>query len=288
MLASDLDGTFLNSKGEVSSQNRNAVRRAVENNLEVIFVTGRPARWLRGVADMADHYNIVIGANGAFVADLERMEVIQSNSINSESLGIVVERILSKYPDAGFAIERAFVGMPIPNSFSPNYSEMFAKNLSDYEYAVSPGFATVWKNVDHVPVAPVSELIAKSDIAKVLVKPGSAEGWTSDSWLAEISSIVEQDLQTTHASEHIVLAELSAVGVTKATALSQVAQARGLINLEIVAVGDMPNDIPMLEWAGESWAVENAHDEVLAVTKNRLPHSDEHAVAQLIDDLLSR
>ena len=50
----------------------------------------------------------------------------------------------------------------------------------------------------------------------------------------------------------------------------------------------MPNDIPMLQWVGESWAVANAHEEVLAITKNHLPHSDENAVAQLIDDLISR
>lgn len=288
MLASDLDGTFLNSRGEVSSQNREAVKRAVKNNLEVIFVTGRPARWLRGVADMADHYNTVIGANGAFIADMEKMVVTQTNPIDSETLNIVVERIQSKYPDAVFAIERAFVGMPIPNSVSPNYSEMYAENLSDYEYAISPGYEVVWKNVDEIPVVPVAELMAKPDIAKVLVKPGKSAGWTSDTWLDEINQIVNQDLQTTHASEHIVLAELSALGITKATALSQVADLRGIQSSEVVAVGDMPNDIPMLEWAGESWAVANAHEEVLAVTKNHLPHSDENAVAQLINDLLGR
>lgn len=288
LLASDLDGTFLNSKGEVSIENRDAVARAIENNLEVIFVTGRPPRWLRGVADNADHYNTIIGANGAFIADMQKMEVTQSNPVNTETLNIVVSRIRSRYPKSVFAIERAFVGMPIAKSVCPNYESMHVEKLSDFEYAISPGYEVVWRNVDHIPVAPIETLMAKPDITKVLVKPGDPTGWTSDSWLAEINSIVGNDLQTTHASEHVVLAELSASGITKATALAQIVEYKGLSAKDVVAVGDMPNDIPMLKWASESWAVANAHEEVLEITSNLLPHTDDHAVAHLVDELINR
>jgi Cof subfamily protein (haloacid dehalogenase superfamily) len=288
LLASDLDGTFLNSKGEVSTENRDAIGRAIQNDLEVVFVTGRPPRWLRGVADNANHYNTIIGANGAFIADLQKMEVIQSNPLETDALNIVVERIRSKYPNSVFAIERAFVGMPIAKSVCPNYESMHVEKLSDFEYAISPGYEVVWRNVDYIPVAPIETLMAKPDITKVLVKPGDPTGWTSDSWLAEINSIVNNELQTTHASEHVVLAEISALGITKATALQQIAANKGLNATDIVAVGDMPNDIPMLQWASESWAVANAHEEVLDITSNVLPHTDEHAVAHLIEDLINR
>ncbi|MFM1787456.1 MAG: hypothetical protein RL228_1406 [Actinomycetota bacterium] len=288
LLASDLDGTFLNSKGEVSIENRDAVARAIENELEVIFVTGRPARWLRGVADLANHYNTIVGANGAFIADMQKMEVIQTNPVDNEMLNIVVDRIRSKYPDSEFAIERSFIGMPIAKSVCANYETMYVESLSDFEYAISPNYEVLWRNMEFIPVAPIETLMAKPDITKVLVKPGDPNGWTSDSWLAEIHSIVNNDLQTTHASEHVVIAELSALGITKATALEQISAKNGLSANDIVAVGDMPNDIPMLQWAGEAWAVANAHEEVLQVTQNILPHTDEHAVAHLIDDLINR
>lgn len=288
LLATDLDGTFLNSNGSVTPENRAAITRAIQNNLEVVFVTGRPARWLKGVADAANHFNTIIGANGAFIADLEKQIVVQTNPINSEALGNVAERILQKHSDAVFAIERAFVGMPIPKSICSDYETMHVTNLSDFEYAISPGYEVVWKNVDEIPVAPTDVLLAKPDITKVLVKPGIPQGWNPDSWLAEINGIVNGEVQTTHASEHVVLAELSALGITKATGLAQIASTKQINQDEIVAVGDMPNDIPMLQWAGESWAVANAHDEVLAVTRNHLPHSDENAVAKLIDDLITR
>ncbi len=288
LLATDLDGTFLNSKGEISIENRDALSAAARNGLEVIFVTGRPPRWLNGIAVEAKHFNKVVGANGAFIADLQKMEVVQSHPVNNETLNIVVDRIRAKHPDAVFAIERAFVGMPIPKSVCKDYESMHVEKLSDFEYAISPGYEVVWKNLDLIQVAPIETLMAKPDITKVLVKPGNPTGWNSDTWLVEINEIVNQELQTTHASEHVVLAELSAQGITKATGLEVIAREKGYSQQEIVAVGDMPNDIPMLQWVSEAWAVANAHEEVLEITNNLLPHSDDHAVAKLIDDLLSR
>ncbi len=288
LLASDLDGTFLNSFGAISDENISAIKRASENSLEVVFVTGRPARWLRGIAEITNHFNTIIGANGAFIADLQKMEVCATNPVDTEKLNVVVEKIRDKYPDSVFAIERAFVGMPIPKSVCKDYETMYVENLSDFEYAISPGYEVVWKNVDYIPVAPIETLMSKSDITKVLVKPGNPSGWNPDTWLGEINKIVNKELQTTHASEQVVLAELSALGITKATGLQSVAAKKNLDSTEIVAVGDMPNDIPMLQWASEAWAVANAHEEVLEITNNHLPHSDDHAVAKLIDDLLSR
>jgi hydroxymethylpyrimidine pyrophosphatase-like HAD family hydrolase len=54
-----------------------------------------------------------------------------------------------------------------------------------------------------------------------------------------------------------------------------------------VAVGDMPNDVPMLEWAGRAYAVANAHPSVLAVADDVLPSNDDDGVASLIDSLLN-
>ncbi len=288
LLATDLDGTFLASDGRVTTANKAALHATRESDLDVIFVTGRPARWLRGVADAAQHYNLIIGANGGFIADMQRMEVIQSTAADSTALELVVEKILHKYPDANFAIERSYVGMPIASSTGLEYKEMNVSELSEFEFAVTPGYETRWRINQTIPIAPIDELITQTSITKLLIKPPSAEGWNSDTWLAEIQPLVGNLLQTTHASQDVVLAEVSAQGVTKATALEKVAANLGIDATKVVAVGDMPNDVPMLQWAGEAWAVANAHDEVLAVTNNRLPHHDDSPVAQLIHDLLSR
>lgn len=288
LLATDLDGTFLDSRGSVTPENRAAVEKANKNGLNIVFVTGRPARWLRGVAEAANHFSLMIGGNGGFVADMRTMQVVANNAIEHAAAVTAVERVLDVFPDATFGIERSFIGMPIAQSRADRYDEMRVDKLSEFEFAITDGYVPAWNIAQEIPVAPIHELIQLSDITKIIIKPGDPTGWNSDTWLAEISPLVNDVVQVTHASQEIVLAEISALGVTKATALAQIAADLGLTAEDCVAVGDMPNDIPMLEWAAEAWTLENAHDEVRAVTSNVLPHHDLSPVAQLIEDLLTR
>ncbi|RYD65521.1 MAG: hydrolase, partial [Verrucomicrobiaceae bacterium] len=60
-------------------------------------------------------------------------------------------------------------------------------------------------------------------------------------------------------SSTTTLLEMSAAGVTKATTLARWASGHGVDPGQVIAFGDMPNDIPLLSWAGSSYAMKNAH-----------------------------
>ena len=75
----------------------------------------------------------------------------------------------------------------------------------------------------------------------------------------------------------------------KATGLAVVAQTLGVDPAEVLVFGDMPNDLPMFEWAG--WgrvAVDNAHPAVRALADEITLSNDEDGVAVYLDRLLSR
>ena len=72
--------------------------------------------------------------------------------------------------------------------------------------------------------------------------------------------------------------EVSAAGVTKAAAVAAYGAERGISASEVVAVGDMPNDLPMLRWAGWSVAVANAHPDVLASCDARTASNNDDGV----------
>jgi hydroxymethylpyrimidine pyrophosphatase-like HAD family hydrolase len=80
--------------------------------------------------------------------------------------------------------------------------------------------------------------------------------------------------------------EISAPGVSKATALARWCAERGVTADEVVAFGDMPNDLPMLAWAGTAYAVANAHPQVLAATLDRAGDHDQDGVAEVIERLV--
>ncbi len=81
-------------------------------------------------------------------------------------------------------------------------------------------------------------------------------------------------------------AEISALGVTKASALGQWCVAKGIDPADVFAFGDMPNDLPMLAWAGRSFGVANAHPDVLDIVDEVCASNDDDGVAQVLEAAL--
>jgi hydroxymethylpyrimidine pyrophosphatase-like HAD family hydrolase len=73
--------------------------------------------------------------------------------------------------------------------------------------------------------------------------------------------------------------------VSKATTLARLCDEHGIDAAEVAAFGDMPNDLPMLMWAGRSYAVANAHPEVLAAVDVTVAANDDDGVARTIEEL---
>jgi hydroxymethylpyrimidine pyrophosphatase-like HAD family hydrolase len=84
------------------------------------------------------------------------------------------------------------------------------------------------------------------------------------------------------------LVEISAKGVTKAFGLERIAAEHGIEAADVVAFGDMPNDLPMFAWAGHVVAVANAHADVLAAADEVTASNDDDGVARVVERLLAR
>ena len=81
------------------------------------------------------------------------------------------------------------------------------------------------------------------------------------------------------------LIQAAAVGVSKATAVAELAGSHGITAEEVIAFGDMPNDLPLLAWAGSSCAVANAHPDVLAAATCVIGSNDTDGVAEYLEKI---
>jgi hypothetical protein len=77
----------------------------------------------------------------------------------------------------------------------------------------------------------------------------------------------------------------AAVGVSKATAVAELAARCGIGRQSVLAFGDMPNDLPLKSWAGASCAVTNAHAAVLAAASCVIGSNDADGVARYLEGL---
>jgi hydroxymethylpyrimidine pyrophosphatase-like HAD family hydrolase len=67
--------------------------------------------------------------------------------------------------------------------------------------------------------------------------------------------------------------------------VAELAAAQGIGRESVIAFGDMPNDLPLLAWAGSSCAVANAHPAVLAAVGRVIGSNDEDGVAACLEQL---
>lgn len=270
LLASDLDGTLLQSDGTVSPETREALARARDSDLLVAFVTGRPPRWLHEVAEQTGHYGLAIGANGAVVYDLAEETVVDTDPLSSETVAAVTGALRDTFPSIAFGFEYG-----LDFGYEPDYKHDWEINpLADKRGRTMP-----------VPiVGPIDELVARP-VLKILAKWRSAPD--PQQYMLDAVALLGDTATVTRSSRGPLL-EISAPGIDKSTGLAHLAQRRGIDRSAVAAVGDMPNDLAMLDWAGRGYAVANAHPDVRAVADEVLPETnDEHAVATLIDRLLA-
>lgn len=269
MVATDLDGTLLRSDGSVSARSRAALDAAARAGLLVAFVTGRPPRWLDAVIEASGHRGIAVGANGALLYDLASGSVLASHPLQPGRLAVLTAELRRAFPEVSFAVE---------------YGDSFAAEPSYvHDWQINPRTDRLGRPIAEPLVAELATIIARPAV-KLLAKDRAAD---VDRFLTSADELLAGRASVTHSSSYGLL-EIAAPGVTKATGLTQLAAQHGIRPAEVVAVGDMPNDVPMLQWAGRSYAVANAHAAAKAAADAVVSSNDDDAVAELIESLLRR
>jgi Cof subfamily protein (haloacid dehalogenase superfamily) len=259
VVATDLDGTIVRSDGTISPRTRDAIAAAETRGAFVVLVTGRPPRWLKDIPDATGHRGVAVCANGALVYDLHHERVLASYPLSVEIAREVVETLRRAIPGIGFAVESVTDGFGHEPAYRPRWS--------------TTGAAVA--HVDQLLSEPLAKLLARHD------------DLDSDALLAAAREVVADEVATlTHSSADGLL-EISAVGVSKATTLAALCAEHDLHSADAIAFGDMPNDLPMLDWAGYSVAVANAHPDVIAVVDEVTASNDDDGVAQVLERLFA-
>ena len=256
LIATDLDGTIVRSDGTISDRTVKALASAEESGATVVLVTGRPPRWISPVAEATGHHGIAICSNGALVYDLHDERVIESALIPVHTVVEVVDVLSGAMPELAFAVE---TGVDVYRSH---------------------GYRGGWITgpEDDMVSFPLTE-VTKYEAAKLLASHPSMD---VDELLDRTRELVCHLVEPTHSNGR-GLVEMGALGVSKATTLARFAGELGIPATDVVAFGDMPNDLPMLAWAGHSVAVGNAHPEVLHAVDEVTASNDDDGVAQVLE-----
>lgn len=256
MVACDMDGTLLDhSGGAVSRRNADALARASAAGATVVIATGRPIWWLDPVIE-AGFTGTAVCMNGAIVYDIAAGDIISSSPLTSDVMTSFVGGLSDNLPDFSLAVER----------LGRTLDSCFAEAHYDHPWAFGN-----FQRVDR------ATLLA-DPAAKMLVRAN-----TDSRTIAGAAAAVRNSEVSITWSTDDGLIEVASAGVNKGSTLARLAAQWGIDSRDVIAFGDMPNDLEMLSWAGRGIAMGGGHPEVHAVATEIGPDHHDDGVGRILE-----
>ena len=138
-----------------------------------------------------------------------------------------------------------------------------------------------WR-LEDLRIGPIRSFMEAPALKLIVRLPPPAPPGTAEA----VQAVVGDRGLVTHSIDESFL-EISHPAVHKAATVERLLLAGGIERHEVVAFGDMPNDLELIRWAGLGVAVANAHPAVLAMADEVTGSNDDDGVAQVLERLLT-
>nr|WP_113964791.1 HAD family hydrolase [Mycobacterium shimoidei] len=262
LIACDVDGTLLTADEKITARTRNVIHAAVAAGTRFVLATGRPPRWVQPVVDELGLAPMAVCANGAVIYDPATDQVVSARTLSVDTLAQLAEIARRTIPGVGLAVER--IGHSAHDTATP-------------QFVSSPGYEHAWLNPDNTEVS-IEDLLSAPAIKLLIRKAGASSG----DMAAELAKHIDSQGDITYSTNN-GLVEIVPQGVNKATGIAEIAQPSGIADDDMVAFGDMPNDVPMLLRAGHGVAMGNAHPDAIAAANEITAPNTDDGVARVLE-----
>jgi len=271
LIAIDIDGTLLNSKVELSPENRTALQRAHEAGIEVVLGTGRRHDFAMPIAASLGFDLWLFSSNGA-VTRSTRGETFHRDLL-PKATAVRLARAMQQYRNyMVLTFDRPGMGAIVCENHDQLYGVIqrwMEKNAPFIEY-----------------VSPIENALIEDPIQAMVCGPVEL----MDRAQVELDALdFRQDftaLRTQYDFRDLCIVDLLNAGCSKGHALERWARHRGFDRAEVMAIGDNYNDVEMLTFAGHPVIMGNACDELKQNGWTVTLHHDDHGVAASIDQVL--
>ncbi len=257
LVAVDVDGTLLRSDKQLTRRTADVIRQAAAAGVKVVLASARPPRSLAAIHEVLGLNTVQINYNGALIHDPARTRPMFHQPLDVT----LARRVIS----AARRIDRqCLVSIEILDRW---YTDHFDESLpTETSLQFKPDFIGPLKAFLTVPVTKLM-LLAPPDR------------------MVRIRQVVEKRFLKTVglAISDAHLLQVCHHEANKAAALARVAEHYGVAQDQVMAIGDAPNDVSMLRWAGWGVAVDNAWPVARAAADAVVPENNADGVAHAIE-----
>lgn len=250
LVALDLDGTLLNSYGEISNETREAIKKSVEKGVEIVLASGRPISSVEDLANelQANHY--IVSGNGATVYDMQKKETVYERFLSKEQILNIVKICEENSIYYNIYTENEVL------TKSLNYNTLFYHSENTHKQEE--------KRTNINILTDVYDYVLRTNDQKYLkVTVCDQSKIVFGSIIKKLRTIGDIDvLDVEHMSKKVIKAgteeilveycytEITNRNVNKWTALEYIMEQEKIKREEVIAIGDNVNDKEMIENAG--------------------------------------
>ena len=268
LIATDLDGTLLMTGSQTLHPDaHDAVHQAISAGIPLVFATGRSPIDILPVAELVGHRWFAVCCDGTAIVDLRNDEVLATHPMLESDLRTIVGTIRDNFPAARFMIDRVAVGIIDPENHGLIIEEGFKAPWADALYGS--------ERIETIELA-----LHEPNIVKLcMYLPTDLD---HDQIFLEARDLVSPHSTVVRINSDEIFLDLCKLGVSKATGVAEIAGFIGVHPEDVFAVGDLHNDYEMLDWAGFSFAVANAHPVIQDIADVVVPSNDDGGVAKVV------
>ncbi|MGV3087908.1 Cof-type HAD-IIB family hydrolase [Streptococcus suis] len=270
LIATDMDGTFLDGNGQIDRARFSAILDQLDaRDIPFVIASGNGMNRLLKLCQGFEDRLIFVSDNGARV--VEKGETRVRHMLDRDLVAAILDYFRGSWGE---------VCLMLANDQTIFMQEGANQPFAGSDLPIAPEQMQAF--LDKVTfLADLSQLPAEQPIYKAGI-------WVEEGKVEVLTSAFNRALEgrLTAVTSGYGSIDILPVGIHKAWGIEQVIQPLGITMAQVMAFGDSDNDLEMLAQAGYSYAMENATDRVKAVAKYRAPSHLDSGVLQVIEEFL--
>lgn len=283
MVTIDLDGTLLNSYGEISEENLKQLRRCIKESVEIVLTSGRVVSSIKNFANEIGNNNYLISGNGSTVYDINNEKVIYLNTISKEKVLKIVKICEENSIYYSVYTEKCIL------TKSLNYNILFYNkenlNKTDGEKTNINIVQDIYNYIENMEDNKISKISVcdkdKIIFTSILKKLRDVEGIDVLDVAHLSRKFIENGTETVPIEYFYT--EITNENVNKWEAIKFLIDRLNIKPEEVMAIGDNINDKEMLQNAGIGIAMDNAAPYIKEFAKDITLDNNEAGVAKALE-----
>lgn len=266
LIAIDMDGTLLNSDGQISNENISAIKRALDKGVKVVFTTGRGIKAITKFIEkvgLSDKDEYIITNNGVSLYKSNDLKCLKANVLCGDEVKTLVNvgiDLNAKILIYDYKTEETIV-------LEENEFSKFERDHIGMTVHVEPDFPNKISKETKAFKIIYTEEPSKLDVIQKNIPDYIRENYT-----------VVRTLP--------ICLELFHKGSNKGNAVKDLSNIFGISREEVICIGDQQNDVEMINYAGLGIAMGNAIDPIKEIADYITDTNDNNGVAKAIEKFI--